>query len=268
LTTIETKRPFVWQMVREAIEHLNGEASYADIRAYIHSKYGDVNDGTITSQIAVCSVNHKSRVHYPENKKPRPCDTQYDFLYNTGPGRVVQYRPETHGEWEIAIDEYNKLIVRQHPESGPVGDDDEEEPDDPVETSFAFVLESHLRDFIATNLGELRPTGAGLILFQGPDWHDGMEYPTGVGPIDILAADADGNFVVFELKVKRGPDQAVGQILRYMGWVSKNLAAGKKVTGVIVAREATEKLKYAVSLVPAIQVLKYQMRFDFKPAVL
>ncbi|MDQ3328782.1 MAG: endonuclease NucS, partial [Chloroflexota bacterium] len=88
------------------------------------------------------------------------------------------------------------------------------------------------------------------------------EYPTDAGPIDILAVDEVGNFVVFELKLSKGPDRAIGQIARYMGWVQAKLANGKTVSGVIVSSVAYEKLKYAASIIPQVTLLEYEMRFD------
>jgi len=98
------------------------------------------------------------------------------------------------------------------------------------------------------------------------DGRSGIEYPTGVGPIDILATDTDGNFVVFELKLSRGADRVVGQISRYMGWIKKNVANGKDVRGVIVASAMDEKLKYAALVVPGITLLEYEIDFTLKPA--
>ena len=53
-----------------------------------------------------------------------------------------------------------------------------------------------------------------------------------------------------------------------MGWVQKHLAAGKTVTGVLVANTIEDKLKYAVNMVPNIVVFEYQVRFDLKKVVL
>lgn len=52
------KKPYVWEMVKEAINNLDGQASYSQIKDYIKSKYGDVNEKTITAQIIICTVNH------------------------------------------------------------------------------------------------------------------------------------------------------------------------------------------------------------------
>ncbi|MBO8140225.1 MAG: hypothetical protein H0Z22_07125 [Thermosipho sp. (in: Bacteria)] len=90
-------RPYVWQMIKEAIENLGGKATYSEIKEYIKNKYGEVNENTLNTQIVVCTVNHPSRVHYPENKKPRIANTKYDFLYSIGRGIVELYGPEKHG---------------------------------------------------------------------------------------------------------------------------------------------------------------------------
>lgn len=110
------ERPTVWQMIKEAVDSFNGEIKYADIKQYLADKWGDVNQGTITDQIQVLTVNHKSRIHYPENHKPRLTNTNspYDLLYTTGRGKVVKYSEETHGVWEIFKNETSgKLEIRQ-----------------------------------------------------------------------------------------------------------------------------------------------------------
>jgi RecB family endonuclease NucS len=73
--------------------------------------------------------------------------------------------------------------------------------------------------------------------------------------------DEEGNFIVFELKLSRGADKALGQILRYMGWVKKNLANDKLVKGVIVANKVDEKIKYAVMMTSDITLYEYEMNF-------
>jgi hypothetical protein len=40
------------------------------------------------------------------------------------------------------------------------------------------------------------------------------------------------------------------------------MSQGKQVSGVIVAQAMTDKLKYAVSLVPAISLYEYRLKFD------
>lgn len=74
----------------------------------------------------------------------------------------------------------------------------------------AFALERHLRDFIASNIGAIAVDGRKLELYVDPTGRDGIEFKTDVGVIDILAVDQAGDLVVFELKVDRGADRAVG----------------------------------------------------------
>jgi hypothetical protein len=132
---------------------------------------------------------------------------------NTGRGQAELYVPDVHGQWEIVADGAGTLSVRQY------GLEDTEGAPLDISASAAlcFPLESHLRDFIARNLSAVGPGGVKLTLYHDGQGRNGIEYPTGVGPIDILAVDAQGNFVVFELKLSKGPDSAVGQLLRYMG---------------------------------------------------
>jgi endonuclease len=255
-------RPAIWQLVREAAEHFNREVSYSEIKQFVWTNYPDVNSSTLTCQIIVCSVNHPSRIHYPENKKPRLCTTQYDFLYNTGRGRVTLYDPERHGMWEIADAGDGRLIVRLAQEA--VGETESLETANDVQSGI-FALESHLRDYLARNLTSIANFGVPLSVFKSDDGRDGVEFQTDVGPIDLLAITPAGEFYVFELKLGRGPDSALGQILRYMGWVANHVAKGRKVYGVILAADISEKLRYAVTQVPHVSLLEYELRFVVKP---
>src|SRR5437764_7287718 len=105
------EQPPVWRMVKEAVDHLGGVATYGQIRDFIKNRYGTVNDATITCDIILCSVNHPSRIHYTQNKKPRTSDSHFDFLFNVGRGKVESYKPDIHGRWEIRPGDYGKLIV-------------------------------------------------------------------------------------------------------------------------------------------------------------
>lgn len=136
-----------------------------------------------------------------------------------------------------------------------------------VADEFEFGLESHLRDFIARNIGTIPITNHRLKLYLHEEC-SGIEFSTDVGPIDILAVDDEGNLFVFELKLARGPDRAMGQLLRYMGWVRKHLANGKQVYGVIVAKYVDQELRYAALPVPNVSVLEYEVDFRLRPAAL
>jgi RecB family endonuclease NucS len=129
------------------------------------------------------------------------------------------------------------------------------------ERETVFELEWQLRDFIAHNIESLKIDGKPLRLYVDLQGRDGVEYPTGVGPIDILALDSDDSFVVFELKRGRVADKAIGQLSRYMGWIKKNLAKGKLVKGVIVAKSISSNLRHAIVAVPNVSLFEYEVAF-------
>jgi len=98
------------------------------------------------------------------------------------------------------------------------------------------VLESEIEASIISN-PEVLEEGLELI---------GNQYSTPVGNIDILYRDKSGSFVVVELKKGKGSYDVVGQIQKYMAWVSENLAEDKQVRGIIVVKEYDKELEYAV----------------------
>jgi hypothetical protein len=245
------------------MQHFGREVSYSEIKQRVWAEHPDVNSSTLTCQIIVCSVNHPSRIHYPENKKPRLCTSQYDFLYNTGRGRVGPYDPDRHGLWEIAVSGDGALIVRMAQEA--IAQPEESPGTFDVQQS-SFALESHLRDYLARNLQSIGDFGSPLTMYTSEDGRDGVEFQTDVGPIDILATSPTGDFYVFELKLGRGADAALGQILRYMGWVARHLSTQHNVFGVVLAADISEKLRYAATQVPQVRLMEYELRFAVKPA--
>lgn len=144
--------------------------------------------------------------------------------------------------------------------------DEQDDQDDALSDSPAFALEHQLRDFMAENLGAIPIGGRNLRLHVDPTGRDGIEFPTAVGPIDILAVDANGDFYVFELKRARAPDRAVGQLARYMGWVKHTIGRGHRVYGVVVARRIDERLRYAATVIPDVMLLEYQVQFQLTAA--
>jgi RecB family endonuclease NucS len=247
--------PPVWQMISEAINALPNPATYNDIKSFIKDKWGEVNEQTINAQIVVLTVNHQSRIHYPENKRPRVANGRYDVLFSVGRGIVERYDSAKHGIWEICQkDELGALGVQL------LQSEVEKESIAEIKDTVSFKFEAHLRDFIISNLHVVRTSK--LELYVTDSGVVGKEFRTeDVGIIDILAVDENEHFFVFELKLERGPDKALGQLLRYMGWVKKHLANGKKVNGVIVASKMDTKIKYAVSVVENIELYEYEMNF-------
>ena len=91
-----------------------------------------------------------------------------------------------------------------------------------------------------------------------------------LGRIDILAKDCTSSeYVVIELKRDQGDDEVVGQVSRYMGWIKQRRAdhEGFGVRGIIVAHEATARLRSAVLPHPNISLYTYQFSVTLAPVV-
>lgn len=252
--------PAIWEMIKEAVASIGQETTYPEIKQYVRQRYGEINESSLNCSIIASTVNRPARVHYAENMKPRICLGVHDFLFSTGRGRVMPYDPATHGTWEIYDKGDGLLGVR--PTETSDGDEALPEAQTSVEDSL-FALESHLRDYLAKNIGGLTGFGSKLTVYSS-DGRDGVEFQTDVGPIDILAVDQSGQFVVLELKLGKSPDATLGQILRYMGWVAKHLADDRPVKGIIVAGEIPTKLRYAVTQVPNVSVMEYELSFAMR----
>jgi hypothetical protein len=98
------------------------------------------------------------------------------------------------------------------------------------------IKEKMLEDFLELNLHLLED---GLTLV-------GRQYPTLVGPIDLLARDRSKRYMVIELKKGKASDRVFGQMNRYRGFIQEELSPRKReVRGAIVAQEIDNKLKYA-----------------------
>ncbi len=76
----------------------------------------------------------------------------------------------------------------------------------------------------------------------------GRQVITPAGTIDLLGFDPSARtWWVLELKKGRAADPVVGQVSRYMGWVvDERRSHGEGATGAIIARDADDKLRYAV----------------------
>lgn len=131
-----------------------------------------------------------------------------------------------------------------------------------LESESEFALETHLEQFMEANWPSIN-FGARLRLFALDD-ESGRQFPAGPWSIDFLCEDVDTHdLVVIELKRGKTSDAVVGQLLRYMSWVRKNVAReGQTVRGVIVARAVDDALRYAVMNLQDVTVLTY--RVDFK----
>ena len=92
-------------------------------------------------------------------------------------------------------------------------------------------VEAHLQELLAAN-----PTAIG----------DGMrlvrrEYPTDIGPVDLLCKDADGATVAVEIK-RRGEIDGVEQLSRYLEFLNRDPRL-RPVRGLFVAQEIKPQAK-------------------------
>jgi restriction system protein len=139
-------------------------------------------------------------------------------------------------------------------------------PLDTVEDPNEFVLEKYLEDFIVSNFDSIFK--GQLKIYEDAEGNDGQQYATDIGPIDILAVELKSkSFVVIELKKGRASDQVVGQVLRYMGWVKKNLCTnGQAVKGFVICRDPDPKLSYALEMTTNIDLRFYSVSFKLREA--
>jgi len=139
-----------------------------------------------------------------------------------------------------------------------------------VEIGGSFALERQLKVFLLENW-ERTSLAKEWIVFSTPDDPEaGNEYPTDVGRIDILASHkTQPRFLVVELKRNQSTDQTVGQTLRYIGWVKKNLAKdGQSVEGLIIAYKVDEAARYAISTLPNVRMMTYEVEFRLNECLL
>jgi hypothetical protein len=218
---------------------------------WFRQNYPSIKQSTVSAHLIRFATNAPSRLHY--NNRP-----DEDLFYQVDRSRYRLYDPS------------NDPAPIHDPTDLPggatgTGREEEEEDDEFVVAPSEFAYESDLRDFLARNLGTIEP---GLRLYED-EGITGVEFPVGGRFVDILAVDVGGDLVVVELKVSRGYDRVVGQLLRYMGWLERNHAEPtQKVRGVIIAREITEDLKLACSRVDGVTLYEYVLSVDLRKATL
>lgn len=134
--------------------------------------------------------------------------------------------------------------------------------DETIEDPSVFALEKHLEDFLVQNWHHTE-LGKKYDIFEEDGELVGQQYPSDIGPIDILAISKDKKeLLVVELKKGRASDVVTGQIQSYMGYVKGELAEkGQTVRGVIIAHEDDPRLKRALSVTQNIGFYTYKVSF-------
>lgn len=129
-----------------------------------------------------------------------------------------------------------------------------------------FALERQLQEFLIENWDRTPLAKWWTILKTPDDPEAGNQFPTDIGRIDILAVHREQpRFLVVELKRNQSTDQTVGQALRYVGWVKKHLAKeGQSVEALIIAHKAEKDVHYALSTLPNVRMMIYEVEFRLK----
>ena len=212
-----------------------------EIHSWFKTNYPLVKPGTVSAHLLKMSINAPSRIHYYVD--PNGND---DLLFQIDSKKFRLYNPNSDPD---------PIYIRQEEEGEQEGGDDNNE----IKSEFAY--EKDLQNFLAKNLSLIEP---GLSLYYEEEI-SGVEFPVGNRFIDILAIDDRNNYVVIELKVSRGYDKTVGQILRYIAWLKHNHAEkGQHVRGVIVAREISDDLRLACSEINDVELYEYSLSVSLR----
>jgi len=154
------------------------------------------------------SVHADDRAYKPLNWMSPPCwvteDTDADGV----------------GRWEVTNKSGERLVITVHEV---IHDSRHELGTDPG--LIKDGVESHLQELLAEQIDLIGP---GYRLVR-------REYPTPIGPVDLLCRDATGAAVAVEIK-RRGEIDGVEQLTRYLELLNRDELVAP-VTGVFAAQE-------------------------------
>ncbi len=223
-------------MIKDLSVLKKGILSRGKVNSWFKQKYPLIKPGTISAHLLKLSTNAPSRIHYNLDQNGKD-----DLLYQIDSQKFRLYDPSADPD-----PIYSK----------PDEEDFNNKKTENSKEENEFAYEKDLQNFLAKNLPLIEP---GLTLYMEEEIN-GIEFPAGNRFIDILATDNNNDYVVIELKVSRGYDRVVGQILRYMAWIRKHQAdENQKVRGVIIARDISDDLSLACSEINNIELYEYNL---------
>lgn len=220
---------------------------------FIHIRGGQVEYRVIISDIVPFSCDHYKGT-LAEQVKPEPWRKEWDENLNNVRGHrwknalvmteIVPFSYYTHAFCKVdgtPVRPPQSYVQVRLPSCLPGAP-----PVPLVKTGRTNILETNLEKIVRENPEEVE---AGLV------WEK-EQLVTKAGRLDLLGRDTNGNYVVVELKRAQGTDQVVGQILRYMGCLTKD--HGKdKVRGIIIVLRKDQALSYAAMAVPNLRVKEF-----------
>ncbi|WFO74926.1 DUF1016 family protein [Desulfurococcaceae archaeon MEX13E-LK6-19] len=220
----------VYELVHEAALILgrNGSVfSDIDVIKYIRSKYPDCpySDNSFRMHLLGLSKNNK---HAPK---------RWPNLYKKA--FLIQV---SSSKFRLADDTL-------------VDEDISDYEDEPVDynVGYSLSLERDLEDYLARKLD---------VLEEGLSLVERQKELTGVGRLDILARDKEGNLIVIELKAGQADEKAVGQLQAYMEYLKEQ--GYSNVRGILVASTYTPKAVYAAKANKNIKLAKYHVEFKIE----
>ena len=237
-------------LMRDMVQALNimpGEViDREQVVEWFAKHYPLIRSGTVSAHLVLLSTNDRGRLHH----KPKPTGED-DLFYRTGTG---QYRLFNKASDPKPIMHESQALPDAAAQETPF-----EAMNKEADSEFAY--EHDLQDYLARNLHLIEP---GLELYRD-EAINGIEFPVGGRFIDILAVDENGGYVVIELKVSKGYDRVVGQLLRYIGSIKTNHAEpGQRVRGIIVAKTISEDILLACSELPHVKLFEYSLAVSLR----
>lgn len=244
-------KPTKTLMTEWAAQHLKPGQRFqkAGVIGWFKQRYPKIKSNTVTMHIDGMSVNNRNRRHHA-NIKP-----------GSGHDLFLKLDRDDYRLWDKENDppaRYKPDIEAQ--EDGASVDLIENELEESQQSDKTFAYEKDLQSYLSRNLSSLE---LGLTLYE-EEGLNGVEFDAGGRFIDILAVDKGGAFVVIELKVGRGYDRVIGQLLRYRSWVKQNMETDRPVRGVIIAHDISSDLKLATADIPNIELVEYEISFGLK----
>jgi len=237
-------RLLIRDMISTLAPKLGQQFSKDDATEWFAQNYPKIKEGTISAHLVRFSTNAPGRLHHSVK-------ADEDLLFQLDGSHFRLYDPASDP-------------APLHSKSDATGFLEKSVESTETQSPSEFAYESDLRDFLAKNLSLIEP---GLQLYQD-EGITGIEFPVGGRFIDVLALDTDKRFVVIELKVSRGYDRVIGQLLRYMAWIKKNHAEpGQGVRGIIAAREISEDLRLACSDLQNVSLYEYELSVALRKVV-
>ena len=193
----------VYELVREAALVLGRDGrvfSDDDVIRYIRNKYPDCpySDNSFRMHLYGLSINNR---HAPK-RWPNLYKRAFLLQLRSNKFKLSETTLKTES---TDMEQYKPILEIQ-------------------DIGYSLSLERDLEDFLSNNLGVLEE---GLKLIERQ-----KELP-GVGRLDILAKDKNGNYVVIELKAGNADEKAVGQLLAYIEYLKEQ--GYKNIREILVA---------------------------------